>query len=100
MDNLSRSTLPIRIASYTLAAVALLLVMALRLLPALLAGLLVYEVVFSTAPLLGNRLAGTRARALVVAILAVVVVGLLRQDSWCFVGLVSSLAAVDAQKGR
>lgn len=77
MDNLTRSTLPIRIASYTLAALALLLVMALRLLPALLAGLLVYEVVFSTAPLLGNRLAGTRARALVVAILAVVVVGLL-----------------------
>ncbi|HEY4146408.1 hypothetical protein [Pinirhizobacter sp.] len=77
MDNLSRSTLPIRIASYTLAAVALFLVMEVRLLPALLAGLLVYEVVFSTAPLLGNRLAGTRARALVVAILAVVVVGLL-----------------------
>ena len=48
-------SLPVRIATYVLAGTALLLVMLLRLLPALFAGLLVYEIVQSTAPLLGKR---------------------------------------------
>jgi predicted PurR-regulated permease PerM len=67
----------IRIASYVLAGFALLLVLRLRLLPALLAGLLVYELVQSTAPLLGRRVPGDRARMLVVALLGTIVVGLL-----------------------
>jgi predicted PurR-regulated permease PerM len=70
-------TRAVRIASYILAGVALLLVMFLRLLPALLAGLLVYEVVVSVAPLMGRRLSGERARILAVALVGVVVVGLL-----------------------
>ena len=70
-------SLPIRITSYVLAGVALLLVLCLHLLPALFAGLLVYEIVQSTAPLLGKRVPGDRARVLVVALLAVIVVGLL-----------------------
>ena len=67
----------VRIASAVLAALALLLVLWLRLLPALLAGLLVYELVQSAAPLLGRRISGERARMLVVAVLGVVVTGLL-----------------------
>ena len=70
-------SLPIRIATYVLAGIALLLVLCLHLLPALFAGLLVYEIVQSTAPLLGKRVPGDRARVLVVALLAAIVVGLL-----------------------
>jgi predicted PurR-regulated permease PerM len=67
----------IRVVGAVLAAGALLLVLWLRLLPALLAGLLVYELVQAIAPLLGRRIPGDRARMLVVAALGVVVVGLL-----------------------
>jgi predicted PurR-regulated permease PerM len=70
-------SLPVRITSYVLAGLALLLVLLLHLLPALFAGLLVYEIVQATAPLLGKRVPGDRARVLVVALLAVIVVGLL-----------------------
>jgi predicted PurR-regulated permease PerM len=76
-QNPSSAPLSVRIASYLLAAAALLLVLWIRLLPALLAGLLVYALVQSLAPLLGKRVPGDRARMLVVAVLGVVVVGLL-----------------------
>src|SRR6185437_15314781 len=59
--------------SYLLAAVALLLVIRLRLLPAL----LVYELVRTLTPLLGRRISGDRARVVVVAVLGAAVVGLL-----------------------
>ena len=65
------------IASYIAAAVMLLLVMFLHLLPALIAGLLVYAVVDALAPLLERRWPGGWARQLVVGLLAVVVAGLL-----------------------
>jgi predicted PurR-regulated permease PerM len=65
------------IASYPAAATALLLVMFLHLLPALIAGLLVYAVVDALAPLLERRWPGGWARQLVVGVLAVVVAGLL-----------------------
>ena len=64
-------------ASYLLVAVGLLLVIDLHLLPALLAGLLVFELVQSMAPLLGRRISGDRARLVVVAVLGAIVVGLL-----------------------
>jgi predicted PurR-regulated permease PerM len=67
----------IQIASYVLAGLALVLVLWLKLLPVLLSGLLVYELVHTVSPLLGRRLAGARARMLVVAVLGVLVVGLL-----------------------
>ncbi|MEO8808837.1 MAG: hypothetical protein ABI386_01145, partial [Rhodanobacter sp.] len=67
----------IRGASYILMAGGLLLAVILHLLPALLAGLLVYELVKSMAPLLGRRVSGDRARMLVVAVLGAIVVGLL-----------------------
>src|SRR5579859_839961 len=80
MDTASTTRAPspaIRITSYVLAGIALVLMLGLRLLPALFAGLLVYELVQSTAPLLGKRVPSDRARVLVVALLATIVVGLL-----------------------
>lgn len=65
------------VASYVLAALALVGVIWLRLLPALLAGLLVYELVQAVSPLLGRRIPSDRARVLVVALIGVVVVGLI-----------------------
>lgn len=67
----------IRYASYVLTAAALLLVIDIHLLPALLAGLLVFELVQAMVPLLGRRISGDRARVVVVAVLGAVVVGLL-----------------------
>jgi predicted PurR-regulated permease PerM len=67
----------IRYASYLLAAGALLLVIKIHLLSALLAGLLVYELVQGMSPLLGRRISGDRARMVVVAVIGAVVVGLL-----------------------
>lgn len=69
--------LAVRIASYLLAGAALLLVLKLRLLSALLAGLLVYELVQAIAPLLGKRISGDRARVVVVSLLGACVVALL-----------------------
>lgn len=67
----------IRHASLLLAGIALILAILLHLLPALLAGLLVYELVQSATPLMGRRISGDRARMVVVAALGVIVVGLL-----------------------
>ena len=61
--------------SWLLAALALFLVLALHLLPALLAGLLVYELVHLTAPLLESRLSGLRAKQATVILLALIVIG-------------------------
>jgi len=62
-------------ASWLLAALALILVLQLHLLPALLAGLLVYELVHLTAPLLERRLSGPRAKQAAVVFLILIVVG-------------------------
>lgn len=64
-------------ATYVLAGAALLGVLWLNLLPALLAGLLVYELVQACSPLLGRKISGDRARMLVVALFGIVLVGLL-----------------------
>lgn len=65
------------LASYVLAALALWVVLHFSLLPALLAGLLVYAIVNALAPVLQRLLPGAHAHWLIVALLAVVVVGLL-----------------------
>ena len=67
----------VRHASYVLAGAALLLLLILRMVPALLAGLLVFELVQAATPLLGRRISGDRARVVIVSVLGVVVVGLL-----------------------
>ncbi len=77
LPSLQEPSRAVSTASYVLAGLALLLVLWLRLLPALLAGLLVYELVQTASPLLERRLSGDRARVVVVALLGVIVVGLL-----------------------
>lgn len=67
----------IQAASYVIAALALLFVLFAHLLPALIAGLLVYAVVDALAPLLERRWPGGWARQVVVGALAIVVAGLL-----------------------
>jgi len=65
------------VASHLLTAVALFLILYLHLLPALLAGLLVFALVNSLAPLLQRHLPGARAHGLIVALLSVIVVAIL-----------------------
>ena len=65
------------IAAWLIAGAVLFLVLWLHLLPALLAGLLVYELVHRMAPLLQRRFSGERARLLAVLVLASMVVALL-----------------------
>ena len=65
----------VRYASYALAALALWAVLMLHLISALLAGLLVYEVVEALTPLLRRVIPGERARLIAVGLVTVVVVG-------------------------
>lgn len=67
----------LQIASYVLMAAALVLVLLLKLLPALLAGLLAFATINALAPALQRHLPGTGAHWFVVALLATVVAGLL-----------------------
>jgi len=68
---------PITRVAWVLTAVALFLVLKLGLLPALLAGLLVYELVHLTSPMLARRLSHQRARIVVAVGFAILVVGIL-----------------------
>jgi predicted PurR-regulated permease PerM len=65
------------IAAWILIGLAMLLVLKLHLLPALLAGLLVYELVHILTPHIERRLPGTRAKLIAIALLATIIVGLL-----------------------
>lgn len=67
----------IAVSSYVLAAAALMLVLFLHLLPALVAGLMVYTVVGSIAPRLERKLSGELSRQLAVVLLGTLVVALL-----------------------
>jgi predicted PurR-regulated permease PerM len=73
-----RAPLRIDIAAWVLMGLALAYVLEMHLLPALLGGLLAFELVHGLAPrITGRRLSGSRARMVVVALLATAVVGLL-----------------------
>ena len=65
------------ITSWCVATAALAAVLWLHLLPALLAGLLVYELVHVIAPQLQRMVSGQRARVVAVAILSALIVGLI-----------------------
>ncbi|UPG90568.1 hypothetical protein L2Y96_02010 [Luteibacter aegosomaticola] len=67
----------IRLATYVLAALALWGILMLHLISALLAGLLVYEVVEGMTPLIRRAIPGERARFIAVGVVAVVVVGVI-----------------------
>ena len=78
----------ILLASYIIIAGGLLLVFPLRLLPSLLAGLLVYELVNMLTPQLQRLIAGRRARWLAVMLLGTLVVSVL---ALIFAGAISFL---------
>jgi predicted PurR-regulated permease PerM len=65
------------IASWILIGVAMVLVLTLHLLPALLAGLLVFELVHMLTPHIARKFPGNRAKLIAIAFLAIVIVGLL-----------------------
>ena len=71
-----------RIASYLLAAAALLLILHSGLLAALYSGLLVYALVHMTAPMLSSRLSSQGARLVSVAVLGSLIVLLLVLTGW------------------
>jgi predicted PurR-regulated permease PerM len=73
-DASQRSLCPYEITSWVLAALALFGVLWFNLLPALLSGLLVYELVHVLAPPLARRVFGGRAKLVVVILLATLIV--------------------------
>ncbi|MES2535528.1 MAG: AI-2E family transporter [Pseudomonadota bacterium] len=81
MHDQSKLSLPV-IASYILAACALLLVLRAGLLAALFSGLLVYSLVHLLVPVLGRKISGHRARMIAVAILSTMIVLLLSAAIW------------------
>lgn len=95
----------VRRAAWLLAALALPLILFLHLLPALLAGLLVYELVHLTAPLLERRLTDRRAKLAAVALLAVLMIAavalaigammaIFRSDAGSMQGLTAKMAEI------
>jgi predicted PurR-regulated permease PerM len=72
----SQPSARLSLAAYVLTAAVLCLVLALHLLPTLFAGLLVYSLVTALAPALQRHVPGVHAHWLVVALLAILVVGL------------------------
>jgi len=101
-------TMPINrvsLAAWLLAGIVLLSVLKLHLLPALLAGLLVFELVHLTAPLLARRLANRKAKLVAVVLLAVTMMAfvvaagtaiamLFRSDAGSLPGLLAKLAEI------
>lgn len=78
MSPTTRSALPYNIAAWILMGLGFLYVMAMHLLSALLAGLLVYELVALLAPkFVSGRLSHSRAKIVVVALISATVLGLL-----------------------
>jgi predicted PurR-regulated permease PerM len=77
LSNMAQDRAPSKseIAAWILTAIALVLVLLVHLLPALFAGLLVYELVHLAAPALSRHLSNYRAKVVVVALLATAVVG-------------------------
>ncbi len=64
-------------AAWLIAALSMFLVLQLHLLPALISGLLIYELVHAIAPLFSRRLSSTRAKSVAVVLVSLLVVGAL-----------------------
>lgn len=90
MQSSQRSTNQYNIAAWLLMAFAMLFVLHVHLLPALLAGLLVFELVHIISPYIARKLPGKGAKVMAVAILAVLVIGLLAVISMGLVALLRS----------
>ena len=66
---------PYDYAGWLLAALAVIFVLEFRLVPALIAGLLVYELVHAVIPVFARHLSGNRAKAMAVALVTLLVLG-------------------------
>lgn len=84
----------VRNATYVLSATALLSILQLHLLPALLAGLLVYALIEVLAPWVQRILPGSQAHWLIVALLGIVVVGILS------LGIIGVIALLRSERGN
>lgn len=93
------------IAAWILAGATLLFVLLFQLLPALLAGLLVYELIHILTPYIARKLPGDRAKLIAIAFLVIAIVGLLtlagaglvaffRSDSGSLTVLLSKMAQI------
>jgi predicted PurR-regulated permease PerM len=78
------------IATYVLMAVLMWLVLKVQLLPALLVGLLVYELIHVISPLIARRMPGKYAKWLAVVLLATLVIGLLVAIGMSIITLIRS----------
>ncbi|PPC87388.1 MAG: hypothetical protein CTY37_03700 [Methylotenera sp.] len=65
------------IASWVLIGIAMILVLIFHLLPALLGGLLVYELIRILTPYIERKLPGTRAKLIAIALLTIIIVSIL-----------------------
>ncbi|TKI07275.1 AI-2E family transporter [Martelella alba] len=92
---MSISHTQIKISSYVLMILFISIIIPLHLFPCFVAGFLAYEIIFAMTPWFERRLGGTRARWLVVSIIAVVVVVVM---SVAIVSLVSFLTS-NIQRG-
>ena len=77
-------------AAWILAGLAMLAVLLLQLLPALIAGLLIYELVHVIAPLFARRLSTRRAKAVAVVLVALLVVATVTAAGFAIVAFVRS----------
>ncbi len=78
------------IATYILMAVLMWLILKVQLLPALLVGLLVFELIHVIAPLIAHKMPGKYAKWLVVVLLATLVIGMLVGIGMAIVNLIRS----------
>ncbi|MCM8595691.1 AI-2E family transporter [Accumulibacter sp.] len=77
-------------ASWVIAALAMLTVLTVHLLPALIAGLLVFELVHVLAPVFARHLSSTRARGMAVGFVALTVLGAIGAAAVALVAFVNS----------
>jgi predicted PurR-regulated permease PerM len=84
----------VRAVAYVLTAIALGFVLALHLLPTLFAGLLVYALVTALAPAVQKHIPGVHAHWLMVALLAIFVVGVLA------LAIVAAIAFLNSKNGN
>jgi len=90
MQSTQRSSDKYNIAAWLLMGFAMLFVLHVHLLPALLAGLLVFELVHIISPYIAKKLPGKGAKVIAVALLAMLVIGLLAAISMGLVALLRS----------
>lgn len=100
-----KATTKMDIAAWLIMATAMIYVLSYNLLPGLLAGLLVFELVHIIAPYIGQKFPGYISKVIAVGLLAIVIIGILttlgvglaaflRSDSGSLTSLIASMAQI------